>query len=493
MADVRERYEAYLEERGRELYLFGSGQKSTFELFELDDRFADVTSGDALDELAAERDAARLEDAREAKRRLHLAVLQVVVEARTRGLSAELSHREREQSLRVGADERGARAWRAALTDEADAARRAEIQAALERAFGELNPLREELLSERTSLLAGLGFSGGRAHAEAVRPGVDLDGWAAQAGKLLEATESTYRDLQRAAFAEAGCSAAGACLGDVERVAAMRRYDRFFPATGGLGALDFTTEGLGVRVGDVPGVEVDTEERPGKQPETFCVAPRLPGEIHLCLLPRGGVAGCESLFFHAGRALRFGFTSPALPVERRLFGDPALDRIWGLLLSARLADPDWIDEGPVAPRAEPFFSAIRYRQLAQMRTSAARLRFELALAGLEPGADPRGMGTLYAEEMSEALGCSVGAEGYLVDASLELAALDDLRARCVEARLSELLRAEYGRRFWKRRPAGDLLKELWNTGTTLTAETLSGELGLGELSVDGWIELALRA
>ena len=95
--------------------------------------------------------------------------------------------------------------------------------------------------------------------------------------------------------------------------------------------------------------------------------------------------------------------------------------------------------------------------------------------------------------MSEALGCSVGAEGYLVDASPDLAALDELRARCVEARLSELLRAEYGRRFWKRRPAGDLLKELWNTGTTLTAETLSGELGLGEPSIDGLIELALRA
>ena len=69
----------------------------------------------------------------------------------------------------------------------------------------------------------------------------------------------------------------------------------------------------------------------------------------------------------------------------------------------------------------------------------------------------------------------------------------ELQEKRVEARLSELLRAEYGRRFWKRRPAGDLLKELWNTGTTLTAETLSGELGLGELSVDGWIELALRA
>ena len=66
-----------------------------------------------------------------------------------------------------------------------------------------------------------------------------------------------------------------------------------------------------------------------------------------------------------------------------------------------------------------------------------------------------------------------------------------LRGWCLEAQLSELLRERFGRRFWRERAAGELLKELWNTGATYSAEEIAAQLGLGALEIDRLIETCL--
>jgi hypothetical protein len=492
MTDLRERYEAYREQRERCAFRFAAGLDGAPDLAVLDDGFGDLTSGDALDALRADRDAATFADARAAADRLLTLVQGVVLAARTRELTSSLQRRARAQRVRAGAHERSAAEWRLALPAATDAAERGAIQGALDRAWAELNPLREELCAERSSVLAGLGHATPRAFAQARRPGVDLDAWNEQAERLLRATQSGFADLVRGACAEAEVEAGGAHRGDWARVAALPRYARFFSADRLGAALDFTTAGLGARFSDVAAIESDSEEREGKQPASLCFAPRVPEEVLVSVWPRAGVASCEGLLRAAGCALQLAFTSPALPVERRCADDLALQRSWGLLLARRIGDREWIESAPVAAKADSFRDAIRFRRLLQMRSTAARARFELALASLPPGTDPRSLDASFAEVMSEASGATFGPEGYLVDTSLDLLALDELRALCLEAQLAEHLRERFGHRFFEQRAAGDLLKELWNTGTTLSAEELAAELSLGPLGSDALIESCLR-
>ena len=82
---------------------------------------------------------------------------------------------------------------------------------------------------------------------------------------------------------------------------------------------------------------------------------------------------------------------------------------------------------------------------------------------------------------------------HLIDTDPDLYCADYLRAWCLEAKLSEHLRERFGRRFWRERGAGDLLKELWNTGATYTADGLADELGLGPIDTEALIEDLLPA
>ncbi|MEE8314018.1 MAG: hypothetical protein V3R91_06830 [Myxococcota bacterium] len=492
MTDVRSRYEEYLEARERELILYRSGRRAAPELARIDEDFDDVTSGEGLDELTRALAAASFESTRDRLRRLRNAVQDAFLASRLRELELGLWERERRQSARVGSREARVREWEAAIAEEAEASRRTGTQLALDRAWSELNPLREELFGARGELLAGLGYASPRAWAEARRPKLDYEMWREFATRLLAATESVYRDGLPRALAAIGVAPETAHRGDVARIERLSDYDALFPAAKLAATLDFTLEGMAIRMGQLPGLSIDRAERVGKQLAAFCAAPRPPHEVFLVAWPRPGVPAYAGFLHEAGRALGYLFTSPELPVERRSGADAALEEAWGALLSSRLADPEWIAMGPPAARAESYAPDIRLRRCAMLRRCAAMVRFELELASLEGEADPGSLAALYQAELEEATGCRWGPEGYLIAAGSTLASVDRLRGWCLEAQLSELLRERFGRRFWRERAAGALLKELWNTGATYSAEEIASELGLGTLAIDPLIETCLH-
>jgi hypothetical protein len=90
----------------------------------------------------------------------------------------------------------------------------------------------------------------------------------------------------------------------------------------------------------------------------------------------------------------------------------------------------------------------------------------------------------YVEAMLDATRVRPAAAEYLADIDDGFYAADYLRAFALEVQLRDLLKTRFGRRWWRSRPAGDLLKELWATGNEYTADDLAAELGLGALSFD---------
>jgi hypothetical protein len=493
LPDVRDRYDAYREAASREVYRFRSGLKPTLELDEVDDRFGDVTSGDLLEEVESRAETGFMEEAREDARRLALGVRRAMVDRSVRPLSREVDEREAAQRMRIDGKERSLFEWQAHLGSEKEVERRRRIQESLESVWDELNPQRQDLWMRRAELLARQGFETPRAWANALHPDIDYGVWREHADSLLERTEAPYRDGMSKGLASLGVDAGSAHPGDAARLFRMEAFDAVFPAARIYESLQFTLEGMSIRIEGLPGVTFDREARPGKHPRASCVAPRIPGEVYVLAYPRGGVPDYESLFHEAGHALHFAFTSPALPVERRRIFDPALSETWAFLLNYRLTDPDWLAQSPAAERAAMLLPSLRLHKLFLLRRYAAKLRFELELVSLPSGESTAPLAELYAEELSRATGLRYRPVSYLVDTDADLYCADYLRAWCLEARLSEWLRERFDRRFWRERRAGELLKELWNTGGTYTADGLAEQLGIGPIGPEALIEECLRA
>lgn len=488
MEELRDRFEAWWSARARAAVGVASGIDPSGDLERIDDEFADVTSGDALDSLRKEASAAAWESARDAARRLARGITSAVVRARTREAARRLAERAAAQTVRVAGDVGRVLDWQARLGAEPDPVRRRAIDDALDGAMAELNELREELLAAETAALESLGYPTAAAWLEELRSGVDLGAWCERAERVLALTESEWNDALRERLPAAKVALVGAHRGDLEFALRLHVYDRYFPGGALRPAFDYTALGLGIRLDDVVGIDVDDEARPGKDPRTHCIGERIPGAVHVLLPPLAGVTGCEALFAACGRALRLAFTSSALPAEFRLMTDPGLDEGWGQLWAARVADPRWVSEGPAASKGEPFGADARFRRLGLLRMHAAALRFERELGALPAGSDPRPTAEIFGEELSRATGVRWPDALYLArypeGSAAHSSSVDVLRGWCLEAQLAEELRMRFGQRFWCERACGELLKELWNTGGTYTAEELARELGLGALEVD---------
>jgi hypothetical protein len=403
-----------------------------------------------------------------------------VLEARVLPVELELRSRELAQRIRVGKREQTAFAWRGAAAGLDDATARAELQRALDRADAELVPLRAELHVRSAEELAKLGFATPRAWAEALRPDVDLDSWARAARELLVATEPAWHDALRAAAGSGTPVRSGV---DLYRALSLPRWATAFGGAR-FAALDSLCDAWRVRLGLLPGLAVDDAPREAAHPLPFLATPRVPGELLLRLPQRAAVLDLASELDLGGRALACGLTSDALPVESRLTGDRALPLAWGALFRERLFDPAWLASGPLAARADRFAADAALLRLAPLRAAAARTQSELALAALSPGSDPRALADAHASRMREALACDWSDAALLRDCRARPAALDELRAACFAAQLARQLRERHGRAFWRARACGELLRELWHTGTTYTVESLARQLDLGPVSVE---------
>jgi hypothetical protein len=488
MEELRGRFEAWWSARARAGVRSSSGLDPGVDLERIDDEFGDVTSGAALDSLRKEAAEGAWESTRDAARRLGLGITSAVVRARTREGARRLAERAAAQTVRVGREVGRVLDWQVRLGAESDPVRRRAIDDALAGATAELNELRLELLATETEALAELGHPTPVAWAEALRPGVDLAAWSTRAERVLALTESAWNDALRRRLPAAKVALERAHRGDLEFALRLHPYDRYFSAAALRPAFDYTALGLGIRLDDVGGIDVDDEARPGKDPRAHCVGERIPGAVHVLLPAFAGVAACEALFAACGRALRLAFTSSALPVEFRLVSDPGLDEGFGQLWASRVADPGWVPEGPAAAKGEPFLADARFRRLGLLRMHAATLRFERELQALPAGSDARPTAEIFGEELSRATGVRWPDALYLARypraSGAHSLSVDVLRGWCLEAQLAEELRMRFGHRFWRERACGELLKELWNTGGTYTAEELAHELGLGGLEVD---------
>ncbi len=416
MTDLRARLESWREARVRVQLAWLAGETAEPDFEKADEEHLDVTSGDALSALRLELEQASFADTRERLARLVAAVQSAVVARATRALAARA------------------------------------------RARPDAVALREEGVAREAEAMAALGFASARAFAEAQRPGVDYEGWPAQADALLEATRGAFHDAR-------------ARLGPLDR-------GELLPAARLRPTLDFALDGLSLGLARAQTLRVDDAAGASRREPAFACAPLVPREVWLVYAPASGLAPLEALFAATGSALHAAFTAASLPFERRALGDPAAALVWRHVLLALLAEPSFLEAGPGGGRAAELGAYLRARRLEAARRRAALVACELALADLAPGSDPHGLESLYAERVEAALGRAPDESAFLVECSARLRSVDELRAMAVAAELVRHLRERFGRGFWTVRAAGALVQELMHTGTTYAPEALARELGL---------------
>jgi hypothetical protein len=260
---------------------------------------------------------------------------------------------------------------------------------------------------------------------------------------------------------------------DLARLWRAPEFDRLFPAERSVAALRETLAGLGIDLDRQANVEIDLDEREGKQPRAFCAPVRVPGRVILVVLPQGGHDDYKAIFHEAGHVEHFANTSASMPAEDRVLGDSAVTEGWAFLFEHLVSDPTWLAARLDAPRPDDYVRFDALNELFLARRYSAKLAYEVEL---HSGAELDGLPERYAAHLTAATCVPYPPQDHLTDVDPGFYCTYYLRAWALESHLSQHLRERFGRDWFRRREAGMLLRELWELGQSLTAEQLLREL-----------------
>jgi hypothetical protein len=267
-----------------------------------------------------------------------------------------------------------------------------------------LTPLAAEGLERVRAEIRALGWPSPRALLATIH-GRDPGALAAEAEALLRAT--------RAPALDGGDAGPPGARFDLARVHRAAWADPLLPADP-VAHLRRRLDRLGV--GTDLRFTIDAAARPGKSPRAFCAAIAVPGDVHLVVAPRGGLADLEALFHEAGHAIHLSHRDPTAPFEDRHLTDRADAEALAFALEARATDT--VDDDRLAAHREAL-AGLRMRHLA------ASLLHGLDL--LDAGPDPA-LRERYARRLAQATGLTWPSAPWLVVGDPLLTSADYLRA-----------------------------------------------------------------
>jgi hypothetical protein len=324
----------------------------------------------------------------------------------------------------------------AALAEEPDAERRAELQAARLRA---LDSRVGALLSEARERREAAARDAGAASPEALlarAAAIDLEAAARDAVTLLDETDDAAgQATDRLAREALGIPGAELSAADLPRLVRAPHLEGDLGRPRAVAAVRRTLEGLGLA-------------DPGSPPPPASALAGLAGHLETLRL--------------AGTILAAAGASPRLTAEARLLPDPALTRAHGNLWEGLAADPAWVARVLGHPDATRTACAAGTVRLLALRATAARAA---ALGGADAGGVSRALGLAWPAPLS------------LADPLAGLGPVDEIRGAALAAALAAHLSETYGARWFAEERAGALLAEIQLEAGTLDPAALARELG----------------
>jgi hypothetical protein len=457
----------FLAEMDEETYLHFSGQKETYELAAIYERYERLTELDTALALGASVDGV--------PRRREL--WKFACEGYLGNFVSEEAERvaELEATLTatVDGEEIPYRMLKPRLMNEEDRDARARIEAARNELTEEhLNALElqaAQVVQRETERL------GAANQAELYRSfGFPLDDLAGQCRSFLAETEGLWEEAGDRFFrSRVGLGLDEIARFDIGRAWRGAQWDSAFPPDRMLPALESTLGDLGIDLRAQEGVELDLEERPHKDPRAFCSPIEVPGRVILVMKPQGGPDDWRTLFHEAGHTEHFAHTDASLSPEERRLGDNAVTEGWAMLLEHVTIDPVWLERRLDFARPYEFAAEGATTLLWIVRRYCAKLLYELEFHTAQ---DLTALRPRYVELLADATKVEPAAADYLNDIDDGFYASQYLRAWAFEAQLRAYLRERFGNAWFSQREAGSLLRELWAEGQKPTADELLHEV-----------------
>jgi hypothetical protein len=470
----RERAERFNAELQREYYRHFAGHKPDYEVEAIYDRYADVCTREAVEalrELAANGAGGNGADgARRVRYLLHFA-LDGYLGRESRREEAALAEAEASLEIEVGSRSVPYRMVPVEQANEADAARRAELEAARNGILVErLNPLHLTALERSHELVRELGWRSYAAAYSELRE-LDLDALGGQMRDFLAATEDRYPglcdpELER----HAGVRLGSARRSDLPRFFRAESLDGPFDAERLVPSFAQTVASLGFDLEGQENVHLDTDPRPTKSPRAFCAIPLAPREVYLVVKPIGGRDDYAALFHEGGHTEHYANVDPGLAFEYRQLGDNAVTESFAFLIEGLVEDAEWLTARLGVGDPEPLVSFARAGQLLMLRRYASKLAYELELHGFDP--DLSSMPDRYAELLTASTRFDWTPENWIADVDGGFYVACYLRAWALDAHWRRALRDRFGERWFDEREAGRWLTALWREGQRLSAEEL---------------------
>jgi hypothetical protein len=488
--------ESFNEELMREYYRHYAGLQDSFEIEAIYARHAGLFTRDSVQALR-DLDARATADSdhtgesdhqRRARMLLDFAVEGYVGES-TKAVEEQLARAEAEMTIEVGGERIGFREAPVVQANEADAARRVEIEAALLAATRErLGPHHRELIERQHACATELGWES-YADMCAYCKRIDLQALSRQTAAFADASAQSYREVLDPELRRTlGTSLDELRRADLPRFFRAAEEDRHFPRVRLIESFVETMRGLGIDVGGQRGVTFDIGSRPNKSPRAFCAPVRVPGEVYLVVAPVGGWDDFATLFHEGGHTEHAANTDPGLPFEFRCLGDNSISETYAFLMQHLVENPDWLARRLDLDDPSELVAHARAQRLVYLRRYAGKLAYELELhgpGGAELGADggagdrDADWGALsrrYSELLGDAIRVDWPTETFLADVDEGFYCACYLRAWALETHLRSHLRERFGPAWFESREAGRVLQALWRDGQRLDADELLGNL-----------------
>ncbi len=340
------------------------------------------------------------------------------------------------------------------------------------RAVEAINPLRIERLEATQAGAVALGFDDQVDMLRTTRRW-HPDELAAVTRGALNASETGYYAAMRRLLARAGIEQGDGSLADAWFGLRGTGWDAWFEPRLFSRILNATVRGLGMQLGDAPGVSVDMESRPDAVKGAYFMPLRVPGDVRLVLNPRGSWGDMQAALQAVGQ-LEHLTSSPGG------MGDPSVSQAYASLFGGLLGDAEWLEEslGMGDSARVAFIDFFALAMLYRLRLLGGQLIYEL---GLHRGGEHAIHRALYSGTLGLLTGVRWPEEMYLVTYREPAQSGTALRATMLAGVLDQELRRRFPNGWWRDPGAGAVLSDLFGRGSAWNAERVVAYLGYDSL------------
>jgi len=477
---IRRDVENFCSEMEKEWYLNWAGLKEEMNLSPIYNRYKHLFTKDLILAVKEERKQAKGEEERKL-RYLQQFFVSEYLGMVVKELSEKAETMESKETIKVDGEKIPFRLAAVKLANEPSREQRSKIFEARNRVIDKINVVLLDRMEKLHKTSKELGYTNYMTLFRDIN-GIDFQRLEKLMRDFIAKTESIYvTRMGKALLDKVGVRLKDAEKHDLAFFFRAKEFDNYFKKEEAVETLKKTLANMGLRLEKQKNIEVDVEERPKKSPRAFCSGIRVPDEVKLVIMPKGGHDDYAALFHEAGHAEHYGCVNPDLTVEYKRLGDNSITETFAFLLEYLLTDEKWLRQNTPLKEASGYLDFLYLYKLHFLRRYGAKLSYELKLHTADT---LKGMGEVYKETLEEVLKFKHPRNHYLTDHDDGFYCAQYLRAWIFEEQLRATLKERFGEKWFNNKEAGTFLKSLWTDGQKYDVVELAQTLGYKDLSIE---------